>query len=142
VNNIEDEMGLRNLMARYADAVNRYDAGAWIGTWAEDGEWNLLGTPVRGREAILTLWHQMMGGFEFALLLPSSSLFAVQGERASGHWYLHEYNRDREGRAGVNVSRYDDTYVRRDGEWLFQSRRYTFLYNGAPDFSGTFTRPL
>ena len=45
--NLEDELALRNLMARYVDAVNRYDADAWIATWAEDGVWNLLGNPRR-----------------------------------------------------------------------------------------------
>lgn len=141
MNPIEDELALRNLMARYVDAVNRYDADAWIATWAEDSVWNLLGNPVTGRENILGLWQQMMATFEFALLLPSSCLFEVTGDSATGHWYLQEYSRDLEGNAGALVSRYDDTYTRVDGEWLFASRAYSFIYNGPPDLSGDFTRP-
>ncbi len=140
MNPIEDELALRDLMARYVDAVNRYDAEAWIQTWAEDGVWNLLGNPVEGRDSILGLWQQMMATFEFALLLPSSCLFEVDGDSASGHWYLHEYSRDLEGNRSTILSRYDDTYVRRDGRWLFKSRDYGFIYNGAPDLSGDFTR--
>ena len=90
--NLEDELALRNLMARYVDAVNRYDADAWIATWAEDGVWNLLGNPVEGREAILGLWQQMMSSFEYALLFPSSCLFEIDGDTATGHWYIHEYS--------------------------------------------------
>ena len=141
MNAIEDELELRNLMARYVDAVNRRDPEAWIDTWAEDGSWNLLGNPVTGRDNILALWEQMMATFEFALLLPSSCLFEVDGESASGHWYLHEYSRDLEGNRSAIISRYDDTYVKRDGRWLFASRAYNFIYNGPPDFSGDFTRP-
>ncbi|MEZ5503712.1 MAG: nuclear transport factor 2 family protein [Halioglobus sp.] len=141
MNPLEDELALRNLMARYVDAVNRYDADAWIATWAEDGVWNLLGTPVSGRDAILALWQQMMSSFDFALMLPSSCLFEVTGNTASGHWYLHEHTRDRAGHASTILSRYRDTYVRQGGQWLFQSRHYDFIYNGPADLSGAYTPP-
>ena len=138
---MEDELALRNLMGRYTDAVNRVDADAWIATWAEDGVWNLLGNPVSGRDNILALWKQMMSSFEFALMLPSSCLFEVDGDTASGHWYLHEYTRDPEGNASTVLSRYLDTYTRQDGQWLFQSRDYSFIYNGPADLSGSYTAP-
>jgi uncharacterized protein (TIGR02246 family) len=138
---LEDELALRNLMSRYVDAVNRYDAEQWISTWAEDGVWNLLGTPVQGRDAILGLWQQMMATFEYALLFPSSCLFNIDGDSASGHWYIHEYSRDLEGNKTAILSRYVDTYSKTDGQWLFQTRDYGFIYNGPPDFSGDFTRP-
>ena len=139
MNTLEDELALRNLMGRYADAVNRRDADAWVATWAADGAWNLLGNPVSGRDNILALWQQMMGSFEFALMLPSSCLFKVEGDTASGHWYLHEYTRDLQGTATTVLSRYLDTYVKQDGDWLFQSRQYSFIYNGPADLSGTYT---
>lgn len=141
MNSLDDELALRNLMGRYADAVNRYDADAWIATWAEDGVWNLLGNPVHGRDNILALWQQMMASFEFALMLPSSCLFDVKGDTASGHWYLHEYTRDLQGTATTVLSRYLDTYIKQGGRWLFKSRQYNFIYNGPADMSGTFTRP-
>lgn len=138
---LEDENALRNLMARYVDAVNRYDGDAWIATWAEDASWNLMGSPVQGRDAIRALWEQMMASFEFAIMFPNSCLFEINGDSASGHWYLHEYGRDHEGNASVILSRYRDTYTRVDGQWLYQSRDYDFIYNGPADLSGTFTRP-
>lgn len=138
---IEDELALQNLMARYVDAVNRSDAEAWIATWAEDAQWNLLGSPVDGRDNILALWQQMMASFEFAIMLPSTCLFDIQGDKASGHWYLHEHTRDLEGNATTILSRYLDTYTKQDGQWLYQSRHYNFIYNGAPDLSGSYTAP-
>ncbi len=141
MNSLEDELALRNLMARYSDAVNRVDADAWIATWAQDAVWNLLGNPVSGKDNILALWKQMMSSFEFALMLPSTCLFQVDGDTASGHWYLTEYTRDPEGAASTVLSRYTDTYTRKDGQWLFQSRDYSFIYNGPADLSGTYTPP-
>lgn len=141
MSNLDDQQALRDLMARYIDAVVRYDEDAWIATWAPDSVWNLLGNPISGRENILALWQQMMQTFEFAIMMPSSCLFQIDGDTASGHWYLHEHTRDTQGKASTILSRYLDTYVRQDGQWLYQSREYNFIYNGAPDLSGDFTRP-
>ena len=139
MNSIEDELQLRNLMARYTDAVMRRDAEAWAATWAEDATWNLLGNPVTGRDNILGLWQTMMQGFEFAALMPSSCLFQVDGDTATGHWYLHEYTRTTDGDTATILSRYLDSYVRQEGGWLYQSREYNFIYNGPADLSGAYT---
>ena len=36
------------------------------------------------------------------------------------------------------VSRYDDTYVKVDGEWRYQSRAYNIMYSGPADMSGAY----
>ncbi|MGL4564799.1 MAG: YybH family protein [Halioglobus sp.] len=138
---LEDEVALRNLMSRYVDAVHRRDAAAWAATWSEDACWNLLGTDVNGKAHIVALWQQMMGGFEFALMLPSSCLFNIDGDTASGHWYLQEVTRDREGNGSSIISRYLDTYCRHDGQWLYHSRRYSFIYHGTEALGGSYTPP-
>ena len=71
-------------------------------------------------------------------MMPSSSLFEVQGDSASGHWYLQEFTRDNAGNAAMVLSRYRDTYSRIDGKWLFQSRDYDVMYFGPSDLSGSF----
>ena len=138
-NKLEDEIALRNLMGKYTDAVNRYDPESWISTWADESSWNLLGNPVVGKENILGLWQQMMSGFEFALMLPSSCLFEIDGDKATGHWYLSEYTRDKEGNTMTIVSRYQHSYIKVDGQWFFKSRDYSFIYNGDANLSGAYT---
>lgn len=34
-----------------------------------------------------------------------------------------------------------DTYLYREGPWLYQTRRYSFIYNGPADLSGSYTPP-
>jgi ketosteroid isomerase-like protein len=138
---LEDKQALTDLMARYIDAVNRRSGEDWAATWAENGTWNLLGNEVTGRENILGMWQQMMAGFEFALMMPSSSLFKLEGDKASGHWYLQEFTRDQDGNAAAVLSRYRDTYSRVNGQWLYQSRHYDIIYYGPPDLSGAYTAP-
>ena len=137
---LEDELALRSLMGRYVDAVNRRDESAWAATWAEDANWNLLGTQVSGKAHIVGLWQQMMAGFEFALMMPSSGLFDIEGESATGHWYLQEFTRDLDGNGSIVLSRYLDSYVKKSGQWLYQSRSYSFIYHGAPDLSGSYIK--
>lgn len=135
----KDERAIQRLMARYVDAANRRDGEAWAQTWAEDGTWNLMGMETQGRDAILGLWQQVVAGFEFAILMPSSSALEIEGNTASGHWYLQEFTRDLQGEKMFALSRYLDTYSKVDGEWYFQTRRYDFIYRGATDLSGEYT---
>ena len=141
MNSVEDELALRNLMGRYVDAVFRSDAEAWAATWAEDARWNVVGTDVIGRDNIVGLWQELMTTFEFALMLPSSSQFEVNGDQASGHYYLQEFTRDQAGKSSTLISRYIDTYSRVGGDWLYQSRQYEIIYNGPADLSGTYIPP-
>ena len=136
--NVEDELALRNLMSRYIDAVARRDGDAWAATWCEDATWSFPGSEVSGSASILALWRQMMEGFDFALMMPSSCLFEIDGDTASGHWYIQEHTRDREGNCAMLLSRYRDRYRREDGEWRYLSREYQIIYHGSPDLSGTY----
>ena len=46
-----DQLAIRSLVARYCDAVNRYDAVAWAATWAQDGRRR---SPLKNRWRIWT----------------------------------------------------------------------------------------
>jgi len=139
MNTLEDELALNKLMARYVDAANSRDGAAWSSTWAEDGRWLLMGMEITGRENILGLWQQVLEGFEFAILMPASGHFDIDGDTATGHWYLQEFTRDLQGEALAALSRYNDGYVKVNGQWLFASREYNFLYRGPADLSGEYT---
>ena len=38
---MSDEYAIRQLVEKYADAVNRVDKEDWASTWCEDSEWDL-----------------------------------------------------------------------------------------------------
>jgi uncharacterized protein (TIGR02246 family) len=137
---LADELAIRDLVARYADAVCRRDQEAWGATWAEDGIWQLPGAPrTEGRAAIVALWAGAMAGFPFVVQLMHSGVLSIDGTRASGRWYLQEYLKFKDGNGMHNVGCYQDRYVKRDGLWLFAERHYAVLYNdeGRGDMSGT-----
>ena len=138
--NLQDDQAIRDLVCRYADAVCRRDQDAWGATWAEDGVWQLPGAPrMEGREAIVGLWTNAMSGFPFVVQLINYGVLDIDGDRASGRWYLTENLQFADGGGMYNVGCYQDKYVRREGQWLFAERHYTVLYNdeGKGDMTGT-----
>ena len=69
-----------------------------------------------------------MAGFEFALMLPSSCLFSIDGDTASGHWYLQGTHPGQGGTGRQQHQPLPDTYSKRNGQWLYQSRHYGIIY--------------
>lgn len=120
----EDVAAIRALHDRYADAVNRRDADAWGALWAEDAVWDLMGTRVEGRAAIVGLWSQAMAGFAFVGFFSQVGAVAVSGDRAEGRVWTHEVLENADGERRP-LGRYDDQYVKRDGAWLFAERRFS-----------------
>ncbi len=131
-----DETEIRDLLARYADAVNRRDTEAWGDTWAEDGCWRILGMAPEGRAAVVALWQKLMAGIPFVLQLPGQALIEVDGDEARCRVYLSEYGRSADGAGLLTLGVYHDRLRREPAGWRFRERRFEPLYSGAPDLSG------
>ena len=138
---LADEMAIRDLVARYADAVNRRDADAWVALWARDCEWHILGNPMTGRDDVLALWRSLMEGFSFVIQVIYSGTIELDGDEATGCWYLCEIWKGPDGSAGMTVGVYRDRYVREEDMWRFRRRRFDILYMGPPDLSAD-TQPF
>ncbi len=141
-NPVEDELEIRQLVAAYADAVNRRDEALWASTWADTGVWNLMGNAIEGKDAVVAMWNNAMGGFDFVLQLVYQGTVDIQGDTATGRWYLAEHLRPQGSDSGMfNIGTYADEYVKSSGQWKFAKRSYHVLYNdqGAGDMSGIMT---
>jgi AcrR family transcriptional regulator len=119
------ESALRQLLARYSDAVIRNDADAWIATWAEDGRWSMApGKVIEGREAIRTTWVTAMKGFNWVVHTPGVCVFEVNEHdgTATGRVTIEErFDRKKGGTGGI-LATYTDGYRRVSGQWVFTSR--------------------
>jgi ketosteroid isomerase-like protein len=124
---IEDQLAIRVLHDSYADAVFRRDAAAWGGNWAEDGRWHLMGTTVEGRDSIVALWNGAMGGFAFVAFFSQCAAIEIEGDTATGRVFTHEVLEGSDGTLSRPVGRYDDHYVKQNGRWFYQERRYSLL---------------
>ena len=137
----DEYVAIRMLAERYVDAVNRMDGKAWSETFAPDGEWHLGAQVHKGRAPVLAAWSGIMGGIPNVYMhVYSGVVDQVDGDTASGRWYMGEYLNLPGGNQSMNQICYIDTYVRLDGAWHIKTRRFSPLYQGKPDLSGTFSK--
>jgi ketosteroid isomerase-like protein len=130
----EDELAIRNLLARYGDAVCRRDASAWIATWAPDCTWDLgRGRVTRGREATLALWRESIAKYPWVAQLPASGVVELIDGQVRGTWYVLELNRLPDGSGVMHLGHYRDSYVRTEDGWRFGTRRFHLVYRGGMD---------
>lgn len=129
---LSDELEIRDLVARYSDAVNRGDPTAWAETWADDGLWRLLGREARGRESCVALLRELTAPLSLVVQLATNGIVRIEGERASGRWSILEHFKTEAG-GSMSLGVYDDAYRRERGVWRFASRSFHALYLGPPD---------
>jgi uncharacterized protein (TIGR02246 family) len=135
----EEYTAIRQVAERYVDAVNRMDARAWGETFAPDGEWHLGARGFQGRDQVVTAWSGMMKGIPNVYMhVYSGVVDEVNGDTASGRWYMGEYLNLANGTQTMNQICYSDTYVRLNGQWHIKTRRHATMYRGKADLSGEF----
>ena len=129
-----EERAIQRLVATYADAVGRRDDKTWGDTWAEDAVWEVLGQRPQGRDKIVELFLRLMSGFPMIVQIANGGILDVNGETATGRWYITEYAMG--GAAPLfNLGHYHDRYVKQGDVWRFAERRFSMIYSGAPDLS-------
>ena len=129
---------LEDLVHRYADAVVHRDEAAWADTWASEASWDLGGTEVTGRAAIVDMWNAAMDGFAAVVQNVMNGTYQLDDHTGSGRWYVIEHWARADDGRGMLLAHYDDRYVHADGRWRFAARRLVMHYAGPPDLSSPF----
>lgn len=129
---IEDRLAIRELHETYADAVVRASAEDWGKVWSEDARWELMGTAVEGREAIVALWSQAMGGFDAISFHCMPSSIIIEGDSATGRCQVQELLKVNDGTTRAVGGLYEDEMVKVDGRWLYAKRVYRIVTEYQP----------
>ncbi len=115
---IED---IKQLKARYAAACdNDYNPDQLAPLFAEDAIWDgsILGY-AEGRQGIHDFFSASSELVPFAVHQVSNPLIEIDGDQATGQWYLWQ-PMVFQGQALWLSATYEDRYVRQDGQWLYQ----------------------
>ncbi len=79
------ESEIRQLIARYSDAVFRLDAEAYRKCWAKDGAWHAFGHSIHGAGAITDFWETMMKTqIPMAWQVVNTLILEIDGSTARG----------------------------------------------------------
>ena len=115
---------IKQLKARYAAACDdNYDADAIAVMFTEDAVWDggMMGY-AKTREGIRRFFENAPNVVEFAVHGIGNPLIEINGDRATGQWYLHQPMTLKEGDACFwFCAVYRDEYVRTEDGWKFQN---------------------
>jgi SnoaL-like domain len=135
---LEDIEAIKQLKAVYCDICDDdHNPDRIVKIFAEDGIWEGAGFgKAQGHAAIRDLFQ----GFQKLIKFSQHNIFnpriEVSGDRAKGIWYLvgpFTFHKDNEAR--WIACRYEDDYVKVNGEWKYQHLRAIIRVN-APYATG------
>ena len=132
------ETAIRQLHARYIDAVWRKDLDSFADCFAVDSEWRIEGMVVRGREGAVQFVGQMMVEYPVLFIMLGTPILEVGEGTATGRTYFNARNVKKNGEAFAPIGMYYERFVDEGDRWRFQWRLFQTHYRGPPDMSGEF----
>ena len=126
---LEDREQILELLTAYGATLDRHDFAAFGQLFAEDATYVSGPAPTRGRAAIQSLLEKMITRNPSNLPPPNYHLFFnpsihIEGDRATAQSKGAYTVPDAATKATqlIFFISYHDTFVRRDGQWVFQQR--------------------
>jgi hypothetical protein len=132
------ECMIRQLHARYVDAVWRKDIASFGDCFSENCEWRIAGRVMRGRGEITRFMSQVFDGFERILLTPRTPCLEVGDGAASARTYITENSKMIDGTSLFAIGSYYERFVDEGDRWRFAWREYRTEYASSPDGKGPF----
>ncbi len=128
-----DRLAIREVIDAYAHCADRRDAEGQRSLFTEDSHFVVYmegeGTdPTRelhGREALMPVFDDL-NRYQATTHFNGQSTIELVGDRATGESYClahHLFTEDGERRLMVASLRYQDTFLKLDGNWLFAERK-------------------
>jgi hypothetical protein len=132
------EAGIRQLHARYLDAVWRKDYESFGDCFTEDAEWRITGLVLRGRAAIVESLKSRLPSTHRVLMTFRTPLLSVGDGIATGRTYVTEQNAFKNGRPGSSIAIYFERFVEQGDRWRFSWRLFQLHYLGPADLTESF----
>ena len=126
ITRLEDIEAIKQLKARYCEICDdMHNPDRIASVFAEDAIWE---SPdfgkAQGHQAIRDLFQGFRDMFSFSQHNIMNPIIEVDGDRATGIWYIMgPWTYTEDGKEIWMTARYDDDYVKIDGEWKYQHLR-------------------
>ncbi len=125
VQELSDREAIRELRCYYHEYINTAKLSDIIGLFIEDGEFDFahLGKG-QGRAAQKKFFEGLANYLSTVKQFIHNQVIEVHGDTATGFSYL-EAKPVYKGESYLVAGRYDDEYVRQDGQWKFKKMKFT-----------------
>jgi uncharacterized protein (TIGR02246 family) len=129
---------IRQLHARYADAIFRKDAAAVGALFAEQGQWLVGGQALKGRDSIVEFLTGALPGFRrIVMTFRTPVVDVVDGETVARTWVTEERVFAAEAPVSL-IGIYFDRFIRENGRLALNWRQFQTHYSGALGLSAGF----
>lgn len=130
------EFGVRQLYARYADAVWRQDVDAFSECFTEDAVWKIAGRTLRARAEIAEFFRASVSQSEIVTFWPGIPVLDLSGDRPAARVQVTELMKRRDGNPVRTLGLYYDRFEPDAQGWRLTWHHYDMTYFGPPDLSG------
>jgi uncharacterized protein (TIGR02246 family) len=132
------EFQIRQLQARYADALWHKDPQTFGDLFAEDAVWKVAGMTMRGRDEIRSTFAKFMVHTGRTLMTFRTPIVDVVDGVVTSRTYVTESNKFADGQTADTVGIYYERFSQADGRWFFQYRHWNMYYIGPPGLGADF----
>ena len=129
-----DRLAIRELVEAYAHCADRRDAKGQMSLFTADTHFVVYmdakdpkpAQELHSREALAPVFADLNKYAATQHMVGQSTILTLTNERATGEAYTMAHHLTIEGgkrRLMIAALRYDDSFVKKDGEWLFAERK-------------------
>lgn len=120
---LADYLAVTDLKHRYCHYIDHGEYEAWADLFTPDGAFHRGGTETyRGYDELLEFASEVFDGeYEYSAHFVTNPVIDIAGDEATGQWYLYLPLAKSDGTVGWLQGDYDDTFRRRNGEWMIES---------------------
>jgi ketosteroid isomerase-like protein len=130
---LQDIEAIRQLKYKYAEgcdlAINKGKTEGFLEVFTPDVNWDGgdFGQ-FKGLDGIEAFIAQTQGMIKFTHHFFTNPVIKIDGDRATGHWYLLALYTETDGRDTMLVGVEDDKYQKIDGSWLICELKLTTAF--------------
>jgi ketosteroid isomerase-like protein len=134
---VADELAIRGLVDTFCDGVNSRDSRLWGSVWDdESATFCLSGIERSGKDAIVAGFVDGIEAYELLVQVAPNGRVDIDGDTATGRWYILEIGRLRSGSSSQQVALCHDQYRRTADGWRLRRREVERIYKGDAPLAG------
>ncbi len=134
------ESAIRQLHARYVDALWRKDPESFAALFASDAEWKISGMHLRGRTEIRNTFARYMAHIDRTFMIFGTPIIETVDGSLTSRTHVTENNKFANGKTASTFGIYYERFSHEGGRLRFKWRHWNLYYIGPPDFSAPLYR--